>query len=72
MMMNPNAMVVMRRHPHYHLALTRGLDPHYVAVMTAQLCSSAPTRDVIVYQWRRQDLLQGGAKLEIWSYSTHG
>jgi len=41
--------------------------PHYGAVMTAQLCNSAPTRGVIVYQWRRQDLLQGGTKLEIWS-----
>jgi len=23
-------------------------------------------------QWRRQDLLRGGAKLEIMSWSTHG
>jgi len=23
-------------------------------------------------QWRRQDLLQGGAKLEIMSWGTHG
>ena len=24
------------------------------------------------WQWRRQDLLQGGSKLEIMSWSTHG
>ena len=28
---NPNTMLAMRRHPPYHLALTRGLDPHYGA-----------------------------------------
>jgi len=27
---------------------------------------------VIGNQWRRQDLLQGGAKLEIMSWGTHG
>ena len=25
-----------------------------------------------LYQWRRQDLLRGGAKLLIWSWGTHG
>jgi len=24
------------------------------------------------YQWRRQDLLRGGAKIEIMSWGTHG
>ena len=40
MMTNPNTMVVMRRHPPYHLALMRGLDPHYGVVTTALATSS--------------------------------
>ena len=28
--------------------------------------------DLSVSQWRRQDLLRGGAKLEIMSWGTHG
>ena len=39
---------------------------------TLPAVTTATNENYLLIQWRRQDLLQGGAKLEIRSWGTHG